>query len=98
MKTNWKILNLTRNLDTGNVVKVFWQAKATNNKSVEGSLDFNRNVFDSNFIPYLELKEDDVLGWVWSKLDKKDIENSLKNTSEKQVFKEGKPWEIINDH
>lgn len=98
MALNWNILNLVRNSETGGVVKVFWQVKSTDKKSLEGSLDFIPNPSDSGFIAYSNLQESDVLNWVWSKLNKEDIENELNTSPQSNNFEVGKPWRDIYDN
>jgi hypothetical protein len=82
---NWKITNITSNKNDGAVILAEWicYAKKDLNSEIlgasrEGVLEFVANPTSSNFIPFNEVQESDVLNWVWNKVDKADIENQLK--------------------
>jgi len=73
----WAITNMTRVLSDGYVIKVSWTCAASA-PNVQGALDggnetYNNNPDQQGFIPYDQLTQDIVLGWVWASMgdDKK---------------------------
>lgn len=91
----WKIEQLERQAHDGLVIKVHWRVIATlDNYTVTnyGTVDLDRS---DAFIPYEELTQQTVLEWVWSSIDKDNMETSLLNQIEQQkhpVIKQGIPW------
>lgn len=91
---------MTRNLANGFVITVAWSCKA----SVEGATALHGGKFtyensseQLEFIPYDELTEEIVLGWVYTALgsQKVEIEASLEAKVAKQlsfVYISGLPW------
>ncbi len=77
MKPNWKIQQLKRLTNTGLVIEVTYNV--TLNKdgviaSTLGKITLTGDVNDPNFIPYENLTEQIVLGWVIDSVDVEDIE------------------------
>jgi hypothetical protein len=69
--TTWSVGNMTRVDADGGVVLAYWQLLAANDAesgetATEGGKQrFEYDASSSDFIPYADLKESDVLGWVW---------------------------------
>ena len=105
MKTTTKIANLKRKPITGLVFEVtyimnFELGNETDRKV--GMVEFEGNVNDPNFIPYEDLTETTVLGWVTSTLGEVEI-TKIKTEFEAKLqerisrksnpeFLTGKPW------
>jgi hypothetical protein len=98
MNTTWQIQNLTRDLANGFVVNVAWACTAEQDgKSAfhGGTTTYTQD--EADFIPYEQLTEQQVLGWVHDSLgdQKAEIETSLTAKVEKQLNPEtanGLPW------
>lgn len=92
----WKILNMNRRATDGFVVRATWEAiiKETDQQQVHvtGVCTWK----DGDLItPYENLNEQQVLGWVWSKIDKLDIEQHLESKMESlknPKIEQGVPW------
>ena len=72
----WKITNLDRKTSDGFVTTAHWTATAVNGEHTASvystvSWDGEPNV------PYDQLTEETVLGWVWQSVDKEATEASL---------------------
>ena len=78
IKTTWSVSNTKRVVADGGVVLANWSLVAANDeaynedtgKGGETAADGGKNVFtynasDSGFIKYDDLKESDVLGWIY---------------------------------
>mgnify|MGYP003346042575 FL=1 len=77
MSTTWTIETLDRKTADGFVTTAHWRATA-----VDG--DYSTSVYstcswsdDKVVIPYDQLTQDTVLGWVWESVDKASTEASL---------------------
>ena len=71
--TTWSILDMKRTASDGNVYDVRWQCLAQNDAGSEsaveaGKLILNADPSDPDFIPYADLTEATVLGWVYDSL------------------------------
>lgn len=67
MNIIWKIASLERSLPDGTVLNAHWTAYATDagfGSSAYGSVSFSRDPEAPGFIPYDELTEPTVIGWV----------------------------------
>ncbi len=96
---NWSIENMERQASDGLVTEVKWTVTV-----VVGMEFSNRNGVvemqrGDTFIPFDQLKEDQVLEWVWSKIDKTKIESELQEIAQKKIdvknnnsFVNGLPW------
>ena len=102
--TTWKILDMKHNPNDGGVLEVKWELRATadtGETAVEGG-EYKIESYDvssPNFIPFADLTEETVLGWVWEDLgDKKaEIESDRTSKVEAQIAKKtneatGLPW------
>jgi hypothetical protein len=81
--TNWKVFNMERVADTGLVLKVTYGCMLSKDGIIQdrkiGMHTFEGNMENPNFIPYENLTEDIVLGWMFDILGDKveAIENEL---------------------
>ena len=71
INTTWSVGNLTRIDADGGVIQAVWNLVAqSDGEGGEIAQEGGRNVFtydasSSDFIAYADLKESDVLGWIW---------------------------------
>ena len=89
--TTWSVSNMTRVDADGGVITAYWSLLAANdvvlNEDGEvisggetategGKQRFEYDASSSDFIPYADLKESDVLGWIWEacKVDEETAE------------------------
>jgi hypothetical protein len=98
MNINWQVQNMTRDLSNGFVINVAWACTASQDSASAfyGGTTVYTQESDS-FIPYEDLTEEIVLGWVYETLgdQKAEIEASLTAKVEKQlnpVSANGLPW------
>ena len=102
--TTWKVLDMKHNPNDGGVLEVKWELRATadtGETAVEGG-ELKIDSYDAsspNFIPFANLTEETVLGWVWDDLgDKKaEIESDRTAKVDAQIAKKaneatGLPW------
>jgi hypothetical protein len=96
----WTIQNMTRTTDTGFVINVAWACTAQQDSasaSHGGTTTYLNNPDEPGFIPYDQLTEEIVLGWVYESLgdQKAEIEAGLTAKVEKQLnptTANGLPW------
>jgi hypothetical protein len=98
MSINWQVQNMTRDLSNGFVITVAWACTASQDSAsaFHGGTTVYTQESDS-FIPYDDLTEEIVLGWVYETLgdQKAEIEASLTAKVKKQlnpVSANGLPW------
>jgi len=99
--TTWAVNNMTRVISDGFVIVVDWSCTASA-PGVQGAFYGGTTTYVSNpdepgFIPYDNLTEEIVLGWVYDALgdQKAEIEANLTAKVEKQlnpVTANGMPW------
>ena len=69
--TTWSVNNMTRVDADGGVITAYWQLLAASDgeggeTATEGGKQrFEYDASSSDFIAYADLKESDVLGWIW---------------------------------
>ena len=69
--TTWKINNMSHVDADGGVILAYWQLLAASDgggdetASEGGKERFEYDASSSDFIAYADLKETDVLGWIW---------------------------------
>ena len=104
--TTWTIATLERDLQPadmdGAVVVAHWRANAsetvgedTFSASSYGTVGFTPDPTDPDYVPYADLTEEVVLGWVWESVDKDATEAALaaKIEAEKNPTSgSGVPW------
>ena len=95
----WAVQNMTRTTDTGFVINVAWGCQASaegcGGAFYGGTTTYENNPGEPGFIPYDQLTEEMVLGWVWASVDKAEIEANLTAKVEKQLnptTANGLPW------
>lgn len=97
---NWTIAQLERQTDTGGVITAHWRVSAQDGEytaSAYGSASFTPDPTAPDFVPYADLTEADVLGWVWGQedFDKDAMEANLARRIEDQKAPKtetGIPW------
>jgi hypothetical protein len=94
MEITWNILQLDRNTADGFVTTAHWTVSATDEDFSASS--YGSCGFDGELItPYEDLTKEQVLGWVWEKVNKEETEASLASQIEAQknpVTATGVPW------
>ena len=69
--TTWTVSNMTHVDADGGVILAYWSLEAASDAGgEERATEAGKNIFtydasDSGFIAYNDLKESDVLGWIW---------------------------------
>ena len=96
---NWTIANLEHNVADGGVIVAHWRVTAEDGEytaSAYGTAGFTPDPSAAGFVPYADLTEADVLGWVWGSVDKDAMEAGLAAQIEAQkapVTASGLPWQ-----
>jgi hypothetical protein len=94
MEITWDIVQLDRNLPGGFVYTAHWTVSATDGDFSASS--YGSCGFDGELItPYEDLTKEQVLEWVWEKVNKEETEASLAAQIEAQknpVTATGVPW------
>lgn len=65
----WTVEQLDRNLADGGVTVAHWRCNASDGDfaaSIYGTCGFTYEASSSDFTPYADLTESQVLGWVWA--------------------------------
>jgi hypothetical protein len=71
INTTWSVNNMTHVDADGGVIKVYWTCNAASDAgggetATEGGKNrFTYDASSSDYIAYADLKESDVLGWIW---------------------------------
>ena len=95
---NWTIAQLEHNVADGGVIVAHWRVSAEDGEytaSAYGTAGFTPDPTAAGFVPYADLTEADVLGWVWGSVDKDEMEANLAKQIEDQKAPEtqsGLPW------
>ena len=69
--TTWSVSNMTRVDADGGVILAYWSLVAASDAGGDevategGKARFEYDASSSDFIAYADLKESDVLGWIW---------------------------------
>ena len=104
MTTNWKIAGMKRIDSTGLVVDVTYIFNAEEGNVLDrkvGSMTFSGSTNEPGFVPYEDLTEEIVLGWVYNGLgsEKTTIENEVTERVQDRIdaqqnnpYKQGVPW------
>ena len=94
----WTIANLERNLADGGVTVAHWRVTEVDgdySASSYGTVGFTPDASDPSFVPYDNLTESDVMGWVWAEVDQSATEAALTANIELQknpTSANGMPW------
>jgi hypothetical protein len=98
LSISWKIEQLERSLPDGGVFMVHWRANANDGDTkatVFNSVGFTPNPTSPSFNPFDYLTEQEVLGWVWGRVDRAEVELNLSEQIEWQKqpkTAKGLPW------
>ena len=71
INTTWSVSNMTRVDADGGVILAYWSLVAASDgeggetATEGGKARFTYDASASGFIPFADLKESDVLGWIW---------------------------------
>lgn len=93
----WKIKQIDRKSTTGEVVNVRWSVVATKDSYTSNTLGVTgiKYLEEYTFVPFEELTEETVLGWVWNIISKTEIEEKLATNianMEAPATISGLPW------
>lgn len=94
---NWSIVNMDRLTADGFVVTVHYNVSATDgtyNASTYGTVGYTEQP-GQTYVPYADLTQAQVVGWVQTSLGKDTVEASLQSQIDAQknpVQKSGTPW------
>jgi hypothetical protein len=94
---NWSIVNMDRLTADGFVVTVHYNVSATDgtyNASTYGTVGYTEQPGET-YVPYSDLTQDQVVGWVQTSLGKDTVEASLQSQIDAQinpVTAQGTPW------
>ena len=77
MSVTWKISTLDRDVATGFVTTAHWQATAVDGEHSASAYATCSWADGTPTVPYTNLTEATVLGWVWESVDKEATEASL---------------------
>jgi len=83
--TTWSVNDMTHKDSDGGVFLVYWSLTATDgthSAQSGGKLHCTADPSASDFIAYADLKESDVLGWVYSSLIEKKEDGSDETAAE----------------
>ena len=95
MTTTWTISTLDRETATGFVTTAHWQATAVDGDYIASIYSTSSWPEGTPTIPYAELTQETVLGWVWESVDKAATETALAENIALQknpVVATGTPW------
>lgn len=100
----WIITQMEAVQASGMVFVVNWLVYAVDEEAnvitgYVGSIDLSTGSED--FIPYNDLTEEVVLGWVWQTIDKSDIEQKMAGTLQDKIdgtTVSGLPWKEYPTH
>jgi len=97
---DWRILNTTYETATGGIISASWQCAGTHTdgttSDMRSSMHLTYAADDPDFVPYSDVTEAMVMGWVQARLDVTELETLIaEDIGELQhpVTAEGLPWE-----
>jgi len=79
ISTTWSITNMTHVDSDGGVIKAYWSCVANSDGDPSYSAQNQGKIlctYDASapgYIPYADLTENDVLGWVWDSMATDDV-------------------------
>ena len=88
---NYAIVNIERQANDGLVTKVKWTGTYVDEQeyaSMEGEVTLERS---DTFTPFDNLTEETVLAWVFEKIDRTEIEKSLKDKVDLKIQDKASP-------
>ena len=95
---NWTIAQLERNTSDNGIVIAHWRCTGVdgdNSAGSYGTYSFTPDPTAADFIPFDNLTEADVLGWVHAEVSKEDTEASLQAKLDEMAAPStvtGMPW------
>jgi len=92
---NWSVSNLDRNTSDGFVYCCHWQVSAVDGEHSASCYATASWPEGTITVPYSDLTESTVLGWVWESVDKSATESSLAaqiDLLKNPVKASGTPW------
>ena len=98
MEIKWSIPNLERKTADGFVFTAHWRCTATDgdfSASSYGTAGFQQDPEAESFVPYEDLTEEMVLGWLFNSIDKDATEAALKakiEADKNPTSASGVPW------
>jgi hypothetical protein len=101
MNTFWKIERMTRDINTGGVVVTHWRVFAEDegfHTSAFGHAGFVPDYESSNFVPFEDLTEEEVIKWVVDSLGEEriaEVMDAMKTEIDRRkapTTSEGLPW------
>jgi hypothetical protein len=95
MSITWKISQLDRNTSDGFVTTAHWTVTAVDGDHSASSYATASWLEGTITVPYSDLTESTVLGWVWESVDKSATESSLAaqiDLLKNPVKASGTPW------
>jgi len=95
MTTTWTISTLERETSNGFVTTAHWQATAVDGEYTASIYSTCSWADGTPVIPYENLTQETVLGWVWESVDKQATEDALAANIALQknpVTATGTPW------
>ena len=93
--TNWTISTMEREVSNGFVFTAHWQATAVDGDYSASTYSTCSWADGTPTIPYADLTQETVLGWVWESVDKQATEDALAANIALQknpVTATGTPW------
>ena len=99
--TTWKINDMKRATDTGAVDTVYWECRVQDDTYTEcqaiegGKLRLTPDPDAADFIPYADLTEATVLGWVYNSLIEGDETANEARLVLKLIVKERLPHKLL---
>jgi hypothetical protein len=88
MEFNWYINNLTRNTSDGLVYDVEYTYETIVSGSISrkwGNIEISGSATDEGFVPFEDLTQDMVLGWITGSFDIPTIQTELSSSVSKLV-------------
>jgi hypothetical protein len=95
---DWTIAQCEHEVATGGITVAHWRVSAVDgdySASAYGSCGFNPDPAAPGFVPYADVTEAEVLGWVWGSVDKDETEANLAAQIDAQknpTSEAGLPW------
>ena len=98
MEIKWSVPNLERHTADGFVFTAHWVCRATDGEfsaTSYGTAGFTQDPESESFVPYEDLTEEMVLGWLFNSIDKDATEEALKakiDAEKSPTSAAGVPW------
>jgi hypothetical protein len=102
MNFTWNVVQMNRNTDGGFVTTVHYTVSATDGDytaSTYGTVGYTQG--EGSYVPYAQLTQAEVIGWVQESLGKDTVEASLATQIEalkNPVQESGLPWATVAEN